>query len=79
MANTDHLRNSLIEKIMAIRNLEFLKALDKIIDSAHITEELPLTKEQVVMLEMSESDITNGHVIDQADLDKEDLKWLKGK
>jgi hypothetical protein len=79
MANTDNLRNLLIEKIMSIRNLEFLKALDKIIDSAHITDDLPLSKEQILMLKMSDSDITNGKIFDQNDLDKDDLKWLKGK
>ena len=79
MATTDNLRNLLIEKIMSIRSLEFLKALDKIIDSAHITDDLPLTKEQILMLKMSDSDITNRKVFDQNELDKDDLKWLKGK
>ena len=31
------------------------------------------------MLEMSEADIQKGRTLSQNDLDKHDLKWLKGK
>lgn len=36
-----------------------------------------LTKEQVLMLQLSDSDIKNGKLISQDQLDKNDLKWLK--
>jgi len=42
-----------------------------------IIEKIKLTKEQKLMLEMSEQDIGNGKIISQSDLDKTDLERLK--
>lgn len=41
-------------------------------------DKIKLTKEQKLMLEMSENDILKGKLISQSDLDKSDLEWLKG-
>jgi HKD family nuclease len=38
---------------------------------------IKLTKEQIVVLNLSERDIKNGRLISNAQLDKSDLKWLK--
>ena len=37
-----------------------------------------LTAEQKEMLEMSETDIQNGHLISQEAMDKRNLEWLNG-
>lgn len=39
---------------------------------------LILTEEQILMLQLSDKDIKNGKLISQSQLDKDDLKWLKG-
>jgi hypothetical protein len=36
-----------------------------------------LSKEQILMLELSEDDIKNGRILTQEQLDKNDLKWLE--
>lgn len=44
-----------------------------------ISDKEYLTKEQKWMLEMSETDIQQGRLISQSDLDKKDLEWLNQK
>jgi glutamine amidotransferase PdxT len=80
MATVDNIRNGLIDKILAIRNKEFLVALDKlIVSSSENTEMILLTEEQKLMLEMSESDIRNGKVSIQSALKNRTSEWLKKK
>jgi hypothetical protein len=79
MATVDNLRNSLIDKILTISNKDYLKALYDLVENSTIDKEVvKLTQEQILMLQMSEDDITKGKLISQADLDKSDLEWLKG-
>jgi hypothetical protein len=55
-------------------------ALLRLVDNSAVQgDKIKLTKEQKLMLEMSEADIQNGRTIPQNDLDKNDLEWLKGK
>jgi hypothetical protein len=55
-------------------------ALLRLVDNSAVQEDkIKLTKEQKLMLEMSEADIQKGRTISQNDLDKNDLEWLKGK
>ncbi len=55
-------------------------ALLRLVDNSAVeNEKIKLTKEQKLMLEMSEADVQNGRTISQNDLDKNDLEWLKGK
>jgi hypothetical protein len=77
MATVDKLRNSLIDKILSIRNREILEAIDKLV-SANVsdTDLVKLTAEQKEMLEMSEDDIKNGRLISQEEMDKRNLEWL---
>ena len=37
-----------------------------------------LTREQILMLQLSDQDIAAGRLISQEDLDKNDLEWLQG-
>ena len=79
MATVDKIRSGLIDKILAIRNKDFLIALDQLISSSSAdTEIVELTSDQKEMLEMSETDIKNGRLISQEAMDKRNLEWLNG-
>lgn len=78
-SSIDHLRNAIIDKLMAISNKDYLVALNKLMESAVENDVVELSPEQILTLEMSDNDIKNGNVIAQDDLDKEDLKWLKAQ
>lgn len=80
MSQVDIIRNGIIDKLLAISDQDYLLALQRLINNSAVEEnKITLTKEQKLMLEMSENDIQNGRVISQSDLDKSDLEWLKGK
>lgn len=77
MATVDKIRNELIDKILFIRNVNFLVALDKLISTSSMESEIiELTDEQQTLLEMSERDIKNGKLISQKAIDKRNLEWL---
>lgn len=77
MATVENLRNGLIDKILSIKNKDFLEALDKLIASSFSESEIvELTHEQKIMLEMSEEDIKNGNLISQEAMDKRNAEWL---
>lgn len=77
MATVDNIRNGLIDKMLSIRNKDFLVALDNLITSSSSESDIvALTKEQKLMLEMSEQDITNGKLISQEAMGKRNLEWL---
>ena len=77
MATVDKIRNGLIDKIISIRDKDFLEALDKFIASrASESDIVKLTEEQKKMLQMSEEDIKNGRLISQEKMDKRNLEWL---
>ncbi len=78
MAQVDLIRNGIIDKLLAISDKDYLMALMHLVDNSNVqNEKITLTKEQKLMLEMSENDIQNGRLISQTDLDKSDLEWLK--
>ena len=77
MAAVDNIRNELIDKILSIKNRDFLEALDKLISSSlSESETIELTDEQKIILEMSEEDIKNGELISQEAMNKRNLAWL---
>lgn len=77
MASVEHIRNELIDKILSIKNKDFLVALDQLITSSSSSSEIiNLTKEQKAMLEMSEHDIKKGNLISQEAMDQRNLEWL---
>jgi len=79
MATVDKIRNALIDKILTIRNKDFLIALDKLISTSSTEEQsIELSSEQKQMLEMSEEDIKSGRLISQEAMDKRNLEWLNG-
>ncbi|MFN2261331.1 MAG: hypothetical protein ABR595_04640 [Psychroflexus sp.] len=77
MATVDNIRNELIDKILTIKNKEFLMVLDEFISSSTSESDvLELTNEQKMMLEMSENDIKNGKLTSQEAMNKRNLEWL---
>ena len=79
MATVDKIRSGLIDKILTIRNKEFLVALDNLISSSTAeTDIVELTTAQKEMLKMSEADIENGRLISQEAMDKRNMEWLNG-
>jgi len=77
MDTVDKIRNGLIERILTIKNEDFLIALDKLIASSTSENTVhELTEAQRKMLEMSEDDIKNGRLISQKAMDKRNLEWL---
>ena len=79
MANADAIRNGIIDKLLTISNKDYLTALYKLVESSSIDKDkVKLTEEQTLMLKLSDKDIKHGRIIFQSQLDKEDLKWLKG-
>lgn len=80
MATVDTLRNDLIDKILAISNKDYLLALNKLVESSPASnDKVLLTEEQIAMLQLSDNDIQSGKLISQAQLDNNDLEWLRGK
>ena len=77
MKSIDIIKNNLIDKILTIRNQDFLTALDKLIDSSYTTTSVEITEEQKLMFLVSEKDIKAGRLISQDELDNNDLSWLK--
>ena len=75
MKNVEFLRNNIMEKLLTISNIDYLTALNNIIQKPHLIS--TLTLEQTQMLQMSEKNIENGELYNYDQVDLEDLKWLK--
>ena len=77
MMTIEKIRTELIDKIRLINDKDFLEALDKLISSSKSEPEIvDLTKEQKIMLEMSENDIKEGKLISQDAMNKRNQEWL---
>jgi len=72
----ENIKNSLIDRILATRNEQLLKAIKSIFDSTQAEEIIALSTEQIEMLSMSEDDIENGKLVSESELSKSDSKWL---
>lgn len=80
MAQVDVIRNGIIDRLLAISDKDYLMALLRLVDNSTVeNDKIQLTKEQKLMLEMSEADLKYGRTISQNELDKNDLEWLKGQ
>lgn len=78
MAAIDNLRNDIIDKLLTISNKDYLLALHQLLEKSSVDNDLvKLTEEQVLMLQLSDSDILNNRLISQDQLDKNDLEWLR--
>ncbi|MBD3583915.1 hypothetical protein [Flavobacterium selenitireducens] len=72
----DHIKNSLIDRILVTQNEKLLEAISNIFESTQTEDVVNLTSEQIEMLEMSEQDIAQGKYISEDDLYKSDNEWL---
>lgn len=80
MAQSDIIRNGIIDKLLAISDKDYLMALLKLVENRPTkNEQIKFSKEQKLMIELSEDDIKYERLISQNDLDKSDLEWLKEK
>ena len=80
MTKVDTLRNEIIEKVLCISNKDYLNAINQIVDNKEYNDNLvKLTKEQKLILDLSDEDISNNRVIKHEDLMKSKQAWLKGK
>ncbi len=80
MTKTDALRNEIIEKVLCISDKEYLSAIKCIVDNKEYQDHVvKRTKEQKLMLDLSDIDIKNGDVLTHKDLMKKKLAWLKEK
>ena len=80
MSPTDQLRNSIIEKLLSIRDQEYLAALYQLLKNSTVEEDIiPLSEEQKHMLKISDEDIKAGRVTEHDELYQKKLRWLKGK
>jgi len=78
MEATDILRNNIIDKLLTITDEDYLSAIYQLVErSSSDNDTVKLTKEQTLMLQLSDKDILNGKLISQDQLDKEDLQWVK--
>ncbi|PIV58080.1 MAG: hypothetical protein COS14_11455 [Bacteroidetes bacterium CG02_land_8_20_14_3_00_31_25] len=78
MATIDHIRNGIINKLLTISNKNYLAALSQLVENSSTEKDTAmLTEEQILMLQLSDKDIKSGKLINQVQLDKSDLKWLK--
>lgn len=75
MASIEQIRHNLIDKILSIKNEKLLSTLGSILTS-NSKASTSFTKEQIEMLKMSDTDIENGHIISQSEIDKMDAEWL---
>jgi len=80
MASATDIRNQVIDQLMAINDGDYLQSLSEMIKNTHFKKTVvPLTKEQKIMLTMSDEDIKAGRTIDQHSLNERELEWLKKK
>lgn len=79
MINTDEIKSEIIGKILSINNLDFLNALDRFIDSSNEPDQVEITPEQRVYLEMSEEDILAGRIVTEDEMKEFDRKWKEEK
>lgn len=78
METVDKIRNGIIDKLLTISNKDYLTAIFQVLENSTTDQDIvKLSKEQILMLKLSESDIKNGRLIPQSQLDKTDLEWLK--
>ncbi len=77
MASAENLRNDIIEKILTISNKEYLTALYQLLQNSPGKNKIALSDEQVHVLQLSDSDIEEGRLISQEQMNEEDLRWLK--
>lgn len=77
MASIDQVRSALIHKLHNIQNKDFLLALDGLVSTKQFEKEvIELTKEQKLLLEMSERDFELGNIVTHEAIHEKVTQWL---
>jgi archaellum component FlaF (FlaF/FlaG flagellin family) len=76
MTSLEIIKNNLIEKILATKNEQILETLNQMLDSSNDNDVVTFSQDQIEILNLSETDISLGNLISEADLNKRDSKWL---
>ncbi len=71
------LKAKLIDKNLLSENVELLEAIDLIFNTTSSANHYKLNSYEIELLKMSESDIENGRVISEEELEKRDQDWMK--
>jgi len=80
MASIDQVRSALIHKLHNIQNKDFLLALDGLVSTKQFEKEvIALTKEQKLLLEMSERDFKQGNIVSHEAIHEKVSQWLVTK
>ena len=77
MATVENLRNTLITKLMAVSDEDILNAVDKLLSTSSDNKQIELTKEQMLMIEISLQDLESGQTIPHNELFDQEREWLK--
>jgi hypothetical protein len=74
---TAQLRDIVIDKIYGINDLDYLKAIKKILDMSQPScETFHLSKEQKDLIDIGRQQISRGEYISNEELEKEENQWL---
>lgn len=76
MTALEIIKNNLIEKILATKNEQILETLNQMLDSSNENDFVTFTQDQIEILNLSETDISLGNLISEADLNKRDSKVI---
>ena len=76
MATVDNLRDSLIDKILLIRDPALLSALHKMASASSKETKVGLSNDQIEMIQIGLEEYKNGEFINQDKLFERELKWL---
>lgn len=75
--NTAQLRERVVDKIYGINDAAYLSAISKILDTSYSARQIyHLNKKQKASIELGRRQIAEGDFISDAELNKEEDKWL---
>jgi hypothetical protein len=73
------IRNKIIKQLSHIEDIDFLKAINKILESKASDDIYKLNKRQIDRIEASRLQVKEGTTISHDDLQKEIQEWLDSK
>ena len=77
MASTEQIRNNLIDKLLSINNRDIIASMDELLESTIREKDIyKVSKQQKLILAASETDIKNGDLISDEEVNREEDLWL---
>ena len=78
MATIEQIRNNLIDKLLSISNKDIIASLDKLLETTIREKDVfKISEQQKIILKASESDIQNGELISDDEINQAEDLWLK--